>query len=177
MDFHHWYEYVLKGDADNYILTYSKIRERSSASPSQVQDVRGWFEDNPNAIDVKERQFIEKGPDLIPLVPRPKSWLGQGVEALGRTILMPVFRGDRRRITDRSDQVVILSTRGISVVITIVIVAFGLACLLGPMWWLKSVHSTDARLKIISGWIIGFSIVLGAATVEQPMQILVGTAA
>ena len=59
----------------------------------------------------------------------------------------------------------------------VIIIMLGLAMLFAPMWWLNSVQSANSKLGIITGFTFLFTAVLVCSSVEQPFQILAGTAA
>ena len=62
-----------------------------------------------------------------------------------------------------------------------VIIALGLAMLIGPLWWLNylAIQAPDLapRLAVITGFIALFALLIGLFTVANPFEVLAATAA
>lgn len=56
----------------------------------------------------------------------------------------------------------------------------GVGMLVGPLWWLQHLSAKDglkARLAVITGFLIVFTILLSILTVARPFEVLAATAA
>ena len=53
------------------------------------------------------------------------------------------------------------------------------AMLVGPLWWLQhlSIQNVEARLAVITGFLLSFTILLSILTVARPFEVLNATAA
>lgn len=163
---------------DDYILSYSELRSRSTAQDYQVENVQTWFYNNPNAIDEDERRYASTREDLISIVPQSKSWLRLGIERINPTILSRIFPAKKRPGRVQNEYSFYASSKMMNAAETFVIVVLGLAVLLAPLWWLDRLSdaSADTRLWVISGFVVFFTVSLASATVEKPFQVLIGTA-
>lgn len=65
--------------------------------------------------------------------------------------------------------------------VTCLIMLFGLAMLIGPLWWLQHLSADQpnlqARLEVITGFLVLFTISLSILTVAKPFEVLAATAA
>lgn len=65
--------------------------------------------------------------------------------------------------------------------VTCAVMILGLAMLIGPLWWLQhlSAHQPNlqARLEVITGFLVVFTILLSILTVAKPFEVLAATAA
>lgn len=53
----------------------------------------------------------------------------------------------------------------------------GVGMLVGPLWWLQHQNGLKARLAVITGFLIVFTILLSILTVARPFEVLAATAA
>lgn len=65
--------------------------------------------------------------------------------------------------------------------VTCQIMLLGLGMLIGPLWWLQHLSADEpnlqARLGVITGFLILFTILLSILTVARPFEVLAATAA
>ncbi len=65
--------------------------------------------------------------------------------------------------------------------VTCLIMLFGLGMLIGPLWWLQHLSAEQpnlrARLEVITGFLIVFTILLSILTVARPFEVLAATPA
>lgn len=128
-------------------------------------------------IDEKEQKFVEKESDLISVVERKKSLLRKMMEKLWGAQLSYIFPARDRADRFKGDSTKYSSFRKFEGTMTVTVISIGLMSLLVPMWWLNYVRDDDKRLGIISGFIVLFAGVLASATVQQPFEVMAGTAA
>lgn len=66
-------------------------------------------------------------------------------------------------------------------IITCVTILAGLCMLIGPLWWLQqlSAHQPNlkARLGVITGLLVVFTVLLSISTAAKPFEVLAATAA
>ena len=64
---------------------------------------------------------------------------------------------------------------------TCLIMLLGLGMLIGPLWWLQHLSADQpnlqARLEVITGFLVAFTILLSILTVAKPFEVLAATAA
>ena len=63
--------------------------------------------------------------------------------------------------------------------VTFVTMVLGVAMLIGPLWWLQHLthNNLEARLGVITGFLVVFTILLSILTVARPFEVLAATAA
>ena len=65
--------------------------------------------------------------------------------------------------------------------VTCVTLLLGLGMIVGPLWWLQhlSIEQPDpyARLQVITGFSVMFTVLLSILTVAKPFEVLAATAA
>lgn len=64
--------------------------------------------------------------------------------------------------------------------VTFVTMVLGVGMLVGPLWWLQHLstqNNLEARLAVITGFLIVFTILLSIITVARPFEVLAATAA
>jgi hypothetical protein len=130
------------------------------------------------AIDEKEADFATHASDLISINSRSRAPLGQWLEACRKLHLWRIFRAkDVPDLHIKSAATVYSSNQTFDSLTTTSIIFMGLAMLLAPLWWLEYVSSSEARLKIITGFICVFIVVMSTATVNRPFEVVASTAA
>ncbi|KAL9598672.1 MAG: hypothetical protein Q9219_004341 [cf. Caloplaca sp. 3 TL-2023] len=197
----------LVGRLDQYhrfVLQYSQIKARPSATQRQISYFRNWLANNNQPIRSAEVSFIEEEGDLMPVVPRVKSPLRRLIDrydTLGRLAcwrikktevplsvssirkLMPL-QLDRRHYSFfenyDTDTTIYYDEKRIDTVMTCVTIGLGLSMLVGPLWLLQYVYieqpDLKSRLQIITGFLFGFPILLSFVAVARPFEILAATA-
>ncbi|KAL8658703.1 MAG: hypothetical protein Q9226_000817 [Calogaya cf. arnoldii] len=156
-----------------FVLDYSELKARPDATKRQITYVKNWLENNNQPIRPEEVTFVEKE-DLMPMVPR----------------MSPRKSTDKVKLTQRhynhpdnfKSETTVYSEEGIiDKTVTCVTIGLGLIMLIAPLWLLQYVYSSEpdmkARLKIITGFLIGFTILLSIVAVARPFEVLAATAA
>jgi hypothetical protein len=152
------------------------MRSRSTASKRQVRSLRKFLDVNyPFAIDRDEQKFSEHTEDLVSILTKPRSPLHHFFEKFRKLRSWSCFQV--RKPTPVSPRTSLYSSRGLAAFANVIIVVIGLAMLFGPMWWLNFVQNNEKRLGIITGFTFAFTLVLVGSTIDQPFQVLAGTAA
>ncbi|KAL2354700.1 hypothetical protein BJ546DRAFT_842705 [Cryomyces antarcticus] len=160
---------------DRLVLYHSEMRARPSAPKSTIRNVERWFEDNGNAIAESERQFIERGGDLIPMVHHEKTPLRHFLEKFEWFFSLNHHYNKHYD----SDTEVYYSDTVVDSMVTIIVLFLGLGMLLGPAWWLtKAANSSLAlRLEIISIFVPLFLILLTLVVPTKPFETVAATSA
>ncbi|KAL8811718.1 MAG: hypothetical protein Q9200_001581 [Gallowayella weberi] len=145
-----------------FVLDYLELKARPDASKSQITYVKNWLENNNGPIVPAEAAFIEKE-DLMPMVPK----------------LTPRHYNHANNF--ESDTTFYSEEERIDEFVTCVTIGLGLAMLIAPLWLLQYVYTAQAdvtvRLKIVTGFLIGFTILLSVVAVADPFKVLAATAA
>lgn len=151
------------------------MRARSKANKRQIANLENWLYNFPGAIDPEETKFIrDHQEDLIPILTKGRSPLRHLLEESRKFRSWKLFSISKKEGTPTSH---FYSGRKMDAFTNAIIIVFGLAMLFGPMWWLNSINSDDGKLGIITGFTFLFTVVLVSSSVDQPFQILGGTAA
>jgi hypothetical protein len=162
--------------ADQFIDAFSKIRTRPRAEKRQVDNLKNWLD--RGAIEAKEAEFATHASDMISINSRSRAPLGQWLEACRKLHLWKIFRS--KHLPDlhiKSAATVYSSNQMFDSLTTTAIIFMGLIMLLAPLWWLEHVSSSETRLKIITGFICVFIVVMSTATVNRPFEVVASTAA
>ncbi|TKA66004.1 hypothetical protein B0A49_09330 [Cryomyces minteri] len=169
---------------EQLVLYHSELKARPSAPKSTIRNVERWFEDNGNAIAESERQFIERGGDLIPMVHHEKTPLRHFLEKFEWLFSLSWVR--KTKLRDHhynkhydSDTEVYYSDTVVDSMVTIIVLFLGLGMLPGPAWWLtKAANSSLAlRLEIISIFVPLFLILLTLVVPTKPFETVAATSA
>ena len=115
--------------------------------------------------------------DLIPIVVKQKTLLRSFLERCGNLVTsLPFAKKLQSQFSDEIDPTTkYFNDKLVDRFVYIVIVFVGLGMLIGPLWWLYEVQDSTYRLAIITGFIILFSILLGA-TQAKPHETMAATA-
>ncbi|KAF2705066.1 hypothetical protein K504DRAFT_506536 [Pleomassaria siparia CBS 279.74] len=161
---------------NQYVDTFSKIRERPRADKSQVTNLHEFI--NRNAITKKETDFAEHRPDLISINAHRSSPLGRFLETIRVIRLSSLVRAK----PDPDSQVIsnythYASDDALATLTTISIVLIGLIMLLGPLWLLEFVPGSKKRLLTITIFITVFMALMSTATINRPFEVVASSAA
>ncbi|KAF1999439.1 hypothetical protein P154DRAFT_437197 [Amniculicola lignicola CBS 123094] len=158
---------------NQYIDTFTRIRQRPNAAKYQVQNVEEYFKEK--TITEKERNFIIHKHDLVSINPTVSSPLGRLLE--WSDVVVRLLRAKK----DENSQVVDLvdygSDTALANLTTGSIIALGCIMLLGPMWGLEFVTNSHKRLGIITGFLVGFMAFMACASVHKPFEVVAASAA
>ncbi|KAL9076301.1 MAG: hypothetical protein Q9161_001017 [Pseudevernia consocians] len=165
-----------------------KIKARPEATEFQIANVKRWLENaNEKVIQREEKQFIHKDGDLIPVVPKIKTPLRRFIDRFETPRLWRLFRETNinqrlhRNSGDFGLETTVYNKESvIDKAVTFVTMVIGVAMLVGPLWWLQhlSTHNNlEARLAVITGFLVFFTLLLSILTVAQPFEVLAATAA
>ncbi|KAL8772816.1 MAG: hypothetical protein Q9209_002161 [Squamulea sp. 1 TL-2023] len=172
-----------------FVLDYSELKSRPDATKRQITYVKNWLENNNHPIRPAEVAFVEKE-DLIPMVPRVKPPLRRFIDKFDSKVRIFCWRRRDKKLTQRhynhpnnfeSETTIYSEEERIDKFATCVTIGLGLFMLIAPLWLLqlsyKAGPDMKARLKIITGFLIGFTILLSVVTVARPFEVLAATAA
>ncbi len=166
---------------DRYVNEYAKLARQPQAPSEDITNVESWFENNRTAIQDEECQYIKRHEELISVQPRLRSWFG-GILKMTHFLKLPCIKPwftrkpyDHKVIDDgqgywpNEKRVERLSELTIAIV--------GLGMLVGPLWWLNFVSSTERQLGIITGFIALFFVLVAVATTASVAEALSAAAA
>nr|KAK5443051.1 hypothetical protein LTR18_005728 [Exophiala xenobiotica] len=157
------------------VIAFSDMKARTTANERQIANLENYLYHNyPGSIDLEETKFVKHHEDLIPILTKGRSPLRHLVEKSRKFRSWGLFSISKEGGTSTSR---FYSGRKMDAFTNAIIIVLGLTMLLGPIWWLNSVQSADGKLGIITGFTFLFTVVLVCSSVEQPFQILGGTAA
>ncbi|KAL8891094.1 MAG: hypothetical protein Q9215_001866 [Flavoplaca cf. flavocitrina] len=175
-----------------FVLDYSELKARPDATKRQITNVENWLENNQQPIRPAEVAFVGKE-DLMPMVPRVKAPLRRFIDRFNITDRILCWRrrnNKKAQLTRRhynhpdnfESETTTYSEEGrIDKFVTGVTIGLGLVMLIAPLWLLQYVYSAQpdmkARLKIITGFLIGFTIFVSIVAVARPFEVLAATAA
>ncbi|KAL8784969.1 MAG: hypothetical protein Q9213_003630 [Squamulea squamosa] len=172
-----------------FVLDYSELKSRPDASKRQITYVKNWLENNNQPIRPAEVTFVEKE-DLMPMVPRVKPPLRRLIDKFDSKVRIYCWRRRNKKLTQRhynhpnnfeSETTIYSEEERIDKFVTCVTIGLGLIMLIAPLWLLQYFYSAEqdmkARLKIITAFLIGFTVLLSVVAVARPFEVLAATAA
>ncbi|KAF1952759.1 hypothetical protein CC80DRAFT_596370 [Byssothecium circinans] len=168
-------------DEVDYIDAFSKLRARPLAEPRKINNVKKWLK--RKTIASEETAFIEHTHDLITINHRVLSPLNRFLESFTRLHASRLFRTrppptlPLHRSPASSHATIYSSNARFEIFSKATIVVSGLVMLPAPMWWLEYVSGSEARLKIITGFVVVFIGVMSLAVVGRPFEVVAATAA
>lgn len=163
------------------MLQHSELRARPAAEKRQVASIQNWLFNKENAISDSETTYLDHISDLVPLVPKQKSFLRKVLEKSKRFRLSPFWR---LKPSDTCDDLGIdtgdtfySSDAKIEQFASLVILSLGVVMLVAPLWILEFVHEPINRLGLITAFIVLFVTLVSLATVAKPFESLAAAAA
>ncbi|KAK3356451.1 hypothetical protein B0T25DRAFT_536795 [Lasiosphaeria hispida] len=162
---------------NGFLVTYSQIKGWPTAQKYHTQNLDNWFWNHRGAICDEEQEFASHKHDLVAVLNRPKTPLRELIEKFMPLLDTRLFRSTPRDEHIKSPTTLYLSNKRLDAVVFGVVITFGLALLLGPMWTLQFVADGMKRLGIITGFILLFTGLLSSATIAKPFEVLAATAA
>lgn len=149
-----------------------------------MKNVRTWLLNHKDAINDPEAAYmnLEHDDDLIPVYPKARSWFRKVLEKT------PILRHRPLRsclsrepcdplIREKEGDTVWHNDKRVEWLSASVVGMVGLGMLIGPIWALDKVGPSNARLGIISGFIVVFYILVGIATTAKVFESLAAVAA
>ncbi|KAL8996296.1 MAG: hypothetical protein Q9188_006605 [Gyalolechia gomerana] len=173
-----------------FVLQYSQIKERPSATKRQISYLQNWLKNNNDPIHPAEVTFIEQEGDLMPVVPMIKPPLRRFIDRYNLVSRFACWRIRKSQLNKKhynhpanyeSDTTIYNDEKRIDKFVTSVTIGLGLAMLIAPLWLLQYVYAEQpdlkARLKVITGFLVGFTVFLSVVAVAKPFEVLAATAA
>jgi hypothetical protein len=173
--------------ADAFINGYSQLLSRPEIHQEDLASVRGWLKSNQDAIDKRERRFVEYEEDLIGIRPKSRSCFRKVLE-YSFLLRMPGLRRFPKRtpreydlIKENSEDKYNYTTwqddRKVEGCSSTLVAVIGLGMLVGPLWILAEVSNPMHRLGIITGFIALFFVLVKVATRARIFDALAAAAA
>jgi hypothetical protein len=173
--------------SDAFINGYSQLLSRPEIHKEDLASVRDWLKSNQDAIDKRERRFIEYEEDLIGIRPKSRSCFRKVLE-YSFLLRMPGLRRFFKRtpreynlIKENSEDKYNYTTwqddRKVEGCSSTLVAVIGLGMLVGPLWILAEVSNPMHRLGIITGFIALFFVLVKVATRARIFDALAAAAA
>jgi len=168
---------------DAFLNGYAQLASRGTVDKHDVEAVRTWLNEvRPRAIDLREADYIDRDGDLVPIIPKSRSPFRKFLENIAilrapmlRDIFSTVPPEDGIDISKEETRWVHHSR--VDTLSAMVISFFGLAMLIGPLWILNRVSSTDIKLAVISVFIFVFFVLVNIGTPARVYEALGAAAA
>lgn len=142
-----------------------------------IQSLKNWSANNPNAILDTELVYFKSGEDLVYVLPKTEKPLPQIFDFLQNWGLK-LFRRHPTDIVGYDRATTLLHTEERVEKLTVnTLLLIGLVMLIGPMWVLEFVTRPVHSLAVITGFIVCFLALLAFATGARPLEALGATAA
>ena len=142
-----------------------------------IQSLKNWSVNNPNAILETELVYCKTGEDLVYVLPKTEKLLPQIFELL-QDWGLKLFRRHPTDTIGYDPATTLLHTEERVEKLTVnTILLVGLVMLIGPMWVLEFVIRPVHSLAVITGFIVCFLALLAFATGAKPLEALGATAA
>jgi hypothetical protein len=139
--------------------------------------LKSWIH-NTGAIDCDEASYLDHTSDLVAIVPKIRPPISRWIRYWKRKLRFDMFWAVylRKQYGDSGDTARSKESEFNSFT-NFGIILVGLAMLLAPIWWLEYVPDSVPRLRIITGFICGFSLILTLGTISRPFEVVAATAA
>ncbi|KAH0544937.1 hypothetical protein FGG08_001017 [Glutinoglossum americanum] len=172
--------WVALKEYNEFVKSYSELKARPPASKIELQNVKGWMEDNEGAICPEESSFVAERNlhDLMPVNPKPKAPLRRWLERQRKFPELWPFRQPTSPYLKNvgSEGSVYFSDKLLDRLVYGTTVLLAVAMLIAPLWWLNSVTNNTIRLGIITGFVHVFAAILGGVTIAKPFETMAATA-
>lgn len=166
---------------DDYLDSWGKIRALPIADPKQTQHIKNWFYNHPEAVERKERAFIEKEGDLIAVAterrPPIERWLlrrGLWFKKLFKEKRIPFLHVESSTTTYTDDRLVQAFANAIVAIIGLLFLVIPALVL---TYMATHVYTYMAKTGVICAAVVLESIILAVVTDQKAFQILLATAA
>lgn len=183
---HRYNPYSFSDLVDSFVNEYVQLATRPQVHPYDVKAVRNWHGNYAGAINDEEAAYITDDKytdDLIPVHPKSRSRFRRVLERflLKRRFMRTLFSripSDLQNIDDgltfwQSDNF----DKRMEKLSFFFIGLAGLAMLIGPLWWLNYLHNPEARLGVITGFVMAFFVIVAKATTASVYETLAAAAA
>jgi len=156
------------------------LRKYPVAPQHDIQSLLNWHTNhNSCAIADEEREYLSRKHDLISLVPKVKTPLRRLLEKSSNFKLHWFWKdkdGPELPLYDRNE-VRFFSDKKIDAFITVIITALGTVMLIVPLWVLPNLQGLNAKLGIITAFVVVFLGFVAYTTVAKPFESLAAAAA
>lgn len=178
--------YSFSNLVDSFVNEYAQLATRPQVHPYDVKAVRDWHRNYDGAINDEEAAYITDDKytdDLIPVHPKSRTSFGRVMERflLGRPSMRKFFcriPSDRQNI---DDGLTLWSNHNFDKRMERLSFFFiglaGLVMLIGPLWWLNYLPNPEARLGVITGFVVAFFVIVAKATTASVYETLAAAAA
>jgi hypothetical protein len=159
---------------DDLVESFTRLKDKTTASRKQIQNLHNWLDTYPNAIDPEEQHFRDQEGDLFMLQTTAKSPLF-GMLYHNKVLRRLLGLGKR---SDRVDHpsTAYASERGMETAISMLSLFVDLTMLFASVWWLNFVDANNVRLGIITGSVFLFTMWCWLAAGNRPFEILAAVA-
>jgi hypothetical protein len=165
---------------DAFMLQQSELKKAPPACAQDIKSVCNWHHNHSNvAISAPETAYLSHDLDLYSVVPKEKTPLRRLLDRSRKFRIHSLWRTEKAPQLPVYDQDVITYTddKRIDRFVTILIVGVGTLMLLTPMWILQALHNDNAKLAVITAFVVVFLGLVAYATVAKPFETLAATAA
>lgn len=162
--------------ADKILIRFQKLQSMPLAPSRNSTSVQNWLFNNGDPIAQDEVTFLEQKYDLIPIVPKLKSYLRIVLEKSELFRFSSFWRVKRPndqedRFSD-NEQVFLSSDDRIERCASVIILILGISMLIAPLWILNVTESATKKLGIITIFIVFFIGLISFTTVARPFESL-----
>jgi hypothetical protein len=165
---------------DSFMLQQSSLQKAPPACPQDIKSIRNWhYNHSDQAISTPEMAYLSHDLDLYSVVPKEKTPLRRLLDRSRKFRIHSLWKSAKAPELPVYDQDVITYTddKRIDRFVTIVIVGVGTVMLLTPMWIMQALHNDNAKLAVITAFVVVFLGLVSYATVAKPFETLAATAA
>ncbi|KAE9364244.1 hypothetical protein N431DRAFT_421114 [Stipitochalara longipes BDJ] len=166
---------------NQFLSTNSQLRAMASARPENIESVLNWHTTNEGAIDVVERSYLDHTDDLVQIKSRFRTPLRRFLEKTRPGTRFRWLSFLRREPQDKTfydpGTMYYAKDKLLEHFVTLLVCLVGLVMLVAPLWALKFVTSLNARLGIITGFVVVFLVLIQSVTIAKPFETLAATAA
>ncbi|KAE9376269.1 hypothetical protein N431DRAFT_479582 [Stipitochalara longipes BDJ] len=163
-----------------FLLQQGELRKCPSAPQTDIQSLLNWHENHSNsAIAKEETQYLTHKHDLISLSPKGETPLERLLQRSGKLRFHWFWKDNDVPELPLYDQniVKLFSDKKLDRFITVIITTLGTLMLIVPLWVLPNLEHVNAKLGIITAFVVVFLGLVAYTTAAKPFESLAAAAA
>ena len=161
------------------MLQQSKLRRYPEAPNRDITSIRNWHHNHDHvAIADEEQGYLKHEKDLICLVQKDKTPLRRLIDKSLTVRTLSIWKHKDKVVPNYDVEYVShYSDDRVDRFASVVIIAVGIIMLITPIWALQAMDGLQAKLGVITAFVLIFLLVLSFAMASKPFEALGATAA
>lgn len=166
--------------SDDLLIQQATSQGHSRVPKRDIESVANWHHNTPHGILEAETVYLRHAHDLIRVVPKGLSPMRRILEKTTHFRLLKFWESKDPplpRYSAHPEELRYSSDEGIDKTIALTITALGMLMLIAPLWVLNATNWPQARLGVITGFVMLFLGLIAFTTVARPWESLAAVAA